>query len=175
MFNVEIFTTKMSNMVSGKGQYLFNNQSGDSAFQSIPVLLGATNDTYQYTPNTTITFVFLGLDAVLYIPTIYALILILRMVKRQERKQQNTLLCKPLKISVHFHLVSVPYLIINGGIISSIFPTSEVLGSVYCHVYQICIHIIGVYVGTFSLLAASSRLTKNTPLAESFCNVFRIS
>ena len=27
----------------------------------------------------------------------------------------------------------------------------------YCHVYQICTHIIGVYVGTFSLLAAAMK------------------
>ena len=147
----------MSNMMPGKGQYLFNNQSDDSAPQSMHMLLGATNDTYPYTPNTTITSVFLGLDAVLYISAIYVLNLILRMVNRQERKQQNTLLCKPLKIYVYFYLFCVPYLIINGVIISSIFPTSEVLGSVYCHVYQICIHIIGVYVGTFSLLAAAMK------------------
>ena len=119
----------------------------------------ATNSTKDlYLPSSGLASFFLIFNLTLSIPCIYFHFLILRMVSREKKKIGETLHGGVLAIYAKCVIfVQLMFTINTNGIMSYIYPASEVLGSWYCYTIEITFHAMAVYVGVFSLLIAAMK------------------
>ena len=112
----------------------------------------------QHIPTFSFATIFLVINLCLMIPLTYFNSLIVKMAKREQKKNEQTLLCSVLSVYAKLHIFATIYIIINTNfLISFFYPISEVLGKWYCHMVEVTIHICGMYVGTISLLVAVLR------------------
>lgn len=109
-------------------------------------------------PTPEFSTIFLVINLALMIPLSYFNTLIIRMAKREKKKNEQTLLCKVLSIYARVNIFSTFFVIINAnGVMSFVYPVSQTFGAWYCYAIEILLHISGMYVGTISLLVASLR------------------
>ena len=112
----------------------------------------------QQLPKPQFATIFLILKLSLMIPLSYFNSLILRMAKRERKKNEQTLLCNVLSGYAKASIFSTFFLIINAnGLMSFLYPISRIFGSWYCYFIEVAFHICGMYIGTVSLLVAALR------------------
>ena len=102
--------------------------------------------------------IFLIINLSLMIPLSYFNSLIIRMAKRERKKNEQTLLCLVLSGYAKVSIFSTFFIIINAnGLMSFLYPLSRIFGNWYCYSIEVSFHICGMYIGTISLLVAALR------------------
>ena len=154
----QMLMADISKNVSIEDRYLNKNKTELEQYEHLEYLLFSNNTMSQNTPTFEFAMVFLSINLCLMIPFIYFHILILRMTKREEKKNEQILLCKMLSIYAKVSPLLVLFLITNlHGIMSFIYPAAETFGTWYCYVTKFASYFTALYIGTISLLAAILR------------------
>ena len=112
----------------------------------------------QHLPKPQFAAIFLILNLSLMIPLAYFNSLVIRMAKREKKKNEQTLLCNILSGYAKVSIFSTFFVIINAnGLMSFLYPLSRIFGTWYCYSIEVAFHICGMYIGTLSLLVAGLR------------------
>ena len=130
----------------------------DSSWQEFELLQDVTfsNETLQQpslSPEK--SYVFIIICTVFMVPGIYLHSLIIKMVCREKKKTEYTLMSKALfcyaVVFPVFQMIGIGYVF---GIIPHVYPPADTIGSWFCFSIEYTSHFIGIYVGILSLLVA---------------------
>ena len=139
--------------VKSEDQYVIMNES---RWQQSELVQGAMflNETLQHSPlSPELSYMFLLICLVFMIPQIYLHSLIIKMTRRETKKNKQPMLCKALK----GYAIALPvFQLICGGythiIIPHMYPPAETIGSWFCFSIEYIYHYFVMYGVIFSLL-----------------------